>query len=231
MIKTYLLIFLLLTLSCLALLNLQSCRDKDEPEYECTPDITVLLPEKAVSMFCFKEGSYWIYQREDSLYTDSVWVTSAHEYIRPVNTKVHNYFKGQKCYQSRSTFFTSGNGYLFFSSKFSLQTDFPDNTSSYSEEWFSLYENPTLSSGNSPQVRIEYGGNELAQMNSFGDSAFHLDSITIKNTVYSDVVRFKKHASFKDYLKEAYYAPGYGMIRFKDIHDAWWDLIRYNIIQ
>lgn len=217
---------------CVSMLfSLNTCKDSDTPSYECTTDITVLLPEKAVSTFFFKEGSYWIYQREDSLYTDSVWVTSAHQDILPVNKKVYNYFKGEKCYQSRSTFFTSKNGYFFISSKYSLQIKAPENTSLYSEEVFVLYETPSLNSGNSPQERILFRGNDLVKSNGFGDTTILLDSFAVVDTVLPNAMLFRKNASFPDYLKEAYYAPGFGLIRFNDKDDAWWNLVRYNIVQ
>ena len=210
-----------------AVFNLQSCRKKDTPTYECTPDITVLLPEKAVSMFCFKEGSYWIYQREDSLYTDSVWVTETRQGTYPVDKKVYNYFNGQKCYESRITYFNSRDAYFFTSNKFGLQNRAPKNTSSYSEELFVLYDGWQKTS----DIRLGFVGNKMEKINAYGDTVYHIDSIEVLGLRYYDVTIYKQKVQKPDYLKEAFYAPNIGMIRFKDIHDAWWDLIRYNIIQ
>lgn len=210
---------------------LQSCRDKDTPTYECTPDITVLLPEKALSMFYFKPGSYWIYQREDSLYTDSVWVTASVAQNIAVNTKYSPDFKGKKCYEYRSTTLMSGKGYFFDNVEFAFLTPYPIIDSSYSNELFFVYENLDLISGKSSLCRAIFKGNRLVEDNGFGDSSVLLDSIQIRNTIFSNVLMFRKNASFPDYLKEAYYTSNIGMIRFKDIHDSWWNLIRYNIIQ
>ncbi|MHB1277622.1 MAG: hypothetical protein ACYC1Q_04425 [Bacteroidia bacterium] len=219
--------FILLLLTCLCLPIVQSCRDKDEPEYECTPDISVLLPKKAVSMFCFKEGSYWIYQREDSMYFDSVWVTSYSEGVYPVDRKVYNYFKGEKCYESRITVFQSRDGYFFNSNKYSLHERAPKNTLSYSEELFVLYDGWQQTS----QIRLDFVGDKIEIINAYGDSVRHLDSINVKGTIYYDITLYIKQINQLDYLKESYYAPGFGMIRFKDNYDAWWNLISSNIVQ
>lgn len=218
---------LLLFLPCLFLLSLQSCRDKDEPEYECTSDNTVLLPEKAVSMFFFKEGSYWIYQREDSLYTDSVWVTKATVGIFPVDKKEYPYFKGQKCYESRNTYFASHQGYFFDDNIYSLQNRAPKTTTTYSEELFFLGDGWQKTS----DIRLDFMGNEIERINAYGDSVYHKDSIEVSGEHYFDITMYKQMIQKPDYLIEAYYAPNKGMIRFKDTHDAWWNLIRYKIIQ
>lgn len=209
------------------LFSFNTCKDPDTPTYECTPDITVLLPEKAVSMFFFKEGSYWIYQREDSLYTDSIWVTAASQEFYPVDTKVHFSFKGQKCYESRNTYFKSKEAYFFSSNQYSLLERAPKNTNSYSEELFVLYDGWQKTS----QIRLGFVGDNIELINAYGDSVSHLDSVNISGKEYYDISVYKKKVNLPDYLKESYYAPGFGIIRFKDNYEAWWNLIRCNIVQ
>lgn len=209
------------------MVGLQNCGEPDSPTYECTPDITVLLPEKAVSTFFFEEGTYWVYQREDSLYSDSVWVTLAREEILPVNTKAFPDFKKAKCYESKSTLLSSSKNYFFISNGYILQLRGPKNTLSYSEEVFVLYDGWQKTS----QIRLDLIGNEYSTVNAYGDSVYHQDSIEVNGRNYLDITMYKRKSQRPDYLKEAYYAPCFGMIRFKDNNDAWWNLIRYNIVQ
>jgi len=209
------------------MLGLQNCGEPDTPTYECTPDITVLLPEKVVSTFFFKEGSYWIYQREDGAYLDSIWVSKSSVGIYPVNTKAHPNFKGKKCYEAKQTIFTSLSGYIFENNEYFIQAAYPKETDDQNEEVFVVFDGWKKTRDS----RIFCQRNQFEGLNDIGDSIFEIQSLVVSGKKYSNVVHYKKIAPRPYYLLEAYYAPGYGMIRTKDENDAWWNLVRYNIVQ
>ncbi|MDX5319532.1 MAG: hypothetical protein LPK48_00610 [Bacteroidota bacterium] len=214
-------------LAFMGLLGLHNCGEPDTPAYECTSDITVLLPEKAVSTFFFKEGSYWVYQREDSLYVDSVWVTWSKQEVLPIDIKSFPTFKKEKCYEARSTTLKSLNNYFFDSNNYILQNRAPKEVGSYEEEVFVVYDGWKKTS----DIRLDFVGNETEIINAYGDSVFHKDSLNVIGTWYYDIFHYERSSQRPDYLKEAYYSSGYGMIRFKDNNDSWWNLMRCNIVQ
>lgn len=226
---------LLLFLTCLLLISLQGCRNKDEPEYECTSDITVFIPKVADSLFFFKEGTYWIYQREDSLYEDSVWVSGEVTKNHPVDHELYPEVRTKKCYEFRSVMLTSKEAFLFEKSEFVVQRYEPINGTDYSKEVFFINENIIFSdpTDKAQKSRVIFVGNNLARNNGYDDTATWLNSYSHGNITYNSVIHLKNrlYSMDKDYAVEVYYASGVGMIRFKDKHDSWWNLIRYKIIQ
>lgn len=222
----------LLTVS-VVMLTFQNCGNPDIPDYECTSDITIFIPDLADSIFFFKEGTYWIYQREDSLYEDSVWVSAEVVKNYPVDHKEYPEVKSKKCYEYRSVTLSSKEAYFFETTEFVVQRYEPINGTDYSKEIFFINENLTLSSGKSPLHRVIWIGDRLASDNGFGDTAVMLDTYFNNGIAYYTVLQLKKASppAFKDYLVEGYYAERFGLIRFKDKHGAWWNVIRSHIVQ
>lgn len=219
----------------LILLTFQNCGKPDIPDYECNSDITVFIPEAADSIFFFKEGTYWIYQREDSLYEDSVWVSGVIAKNYPVDHKAYPEVKTKKCYEFRSVTLTSKEGYFFDNTEFLVQGFEPIDGADYSKEVFFINENITFRNPDrkSPRGRVLFAGNNLAMNNGYGDIATWLVSFSHGNTTYNSVIHLKNrpYSKNQEYAAEVYYASRFGMIRFKDDNGIWWNLIRSHIVQ
>lgn len=208
-----------------------SCKDKDEPETNCTPDNTVLVPQDMKDRFFFKVGTYWIYKNLQTNETDSIWVWISYNNPLSVNREDFGFIK-DKCYET----FTTNT----MSKKIPNNSNYnrwgidiyPKEGKKLTNELFGL-EDATSLTNYFPNYRIEVRGGVYE--NQSGSEITMLDSITTQdNIVYKDVLWLKYQAGIltRDYLDDMHYAKNIGLVKFHRFTDTSdWELIRYKIIQ
>ncbi|MHB1277624.1 MAG: hypothetical protein ACYC1Q_04435 [Bacteroidia bacterium] len=220
---------LLLLLTCLFLISLQSCRDKDEPEQECTPDKTVYIPAILKDYFHFKEGSWWVYAYEhDTTIIDSFWVSVSGENFENNITRNHDYSKP----------------FCFEFCGYSIQ-----NKSTLDKEYYSS-SGIVNSYGNEPNqaqfnvLDVAANGNYQYRITFSPDSSFvkigpgnnitdlHQDTILFGRP-YHEVIRcyYSGNPKQSDPYTEVLYARNIGKIQYTKQNGTTWYLVRYYIEQ
>lgn len=228
---------IVLSVAFVSLMQLSSCflknKEKDE-ETVCTPQNTAYFPQDAKDRFFFKTGTWWVYQNITTKELDSVWVSNANwSYVSSDNME-DGYIKN-KCYETGIVeIYSLRNGEITFLTQrmFSYLGAKPNINPS--QEHNTLYEsNPNFNYR--PIYRFNITGGQYETPNQINAEIVFIDSITINNKQYMDVLYYSYLSNIPppyEYIKDAYYAKNSGAIKYTRSDDnTQWELIRSHINQ
>jgi len=199
------------------------CKKNIEPDTVCTDANTIKIPQDAKDRFFFLNGSYWIYKDSLSNLTDSVWVTES--LVDNVNREKENPFSKGKCFELCTYTVNSTLQNIYGSG---INASATKTGTAYNNEYFYLiYGSPLIDFS-----RLRYRGVLMDTFNFEGGIVSTIDSLSIDNVIYRDIILVSYAKQSIDPLKRIYYANKIGIVKFEErTNGKVWELIRYNIEQ
>jgi hypothetical protein len=215
----------------LAIPTLTTCQKAREKRWCKNP---IKIPQRVVDYFYFKEGTYWVYENETTHEVDSQWVYKSHfNNISPDDLQQEQCnCTGKLCYESIGVKIgstiqkaASGNGYYL-----EYLINFDANQVSKFTKDFYVYKMKFTGVNRTTGFSYKFDNNDKweALMSVMKDTSINIFGISYKESIY-----FKDSYGSKslDVFQECYLARNIGYIRFKDVNNNYWSLIRKNIVK
>jgi hypothetical protein len=218
----------------LALPLLTTCK-KFRHEIWCKHPATI--SQKVRDFYYFKDGTYWIYQNETTMKTDSQWVIQSVIDVKP-NPRLPDVNNSCNCYQKICyQWFT----FKVMSSQYSLKIDSAylsflanvdiNHVDEFSKKYYRHQIEFWLTTGNLNNVCLKSDNNDKWEsISSIKDT----NTLKINNVDYSNCfVQSDSKYGIKtsDIYPYSIRSRNVGVIRFKDRNNQYWNLIRKRIIQ
>lgn len=211
----------LFTFLLIVILGIVACNENPSDEFKCTIENTVYIPKDAFARFYFKDGTYWIYKDSLSGLFDSMWIENS---ILVINKHDGAFIDYPKCYERF--------GYDLISSRYGssyiVTGNYGQEEINYTTERFGIQEEPSWYS-HGVIYKLFMIGNKYDEENGEGGKQVFIDTIVVRNQIYFDVLKIHYLTQSFDYLIDAYYAKGIGLVKFKRTDGTIWELMRYNI--
>ena len=211
---------------CIDLAAFSGCRDRKNEEQPalCTAENTIPFPEDALDRFYFKTGTYWVYKELSTGNQDTIRVKETIKNTDPVNEKVFGEYKTEKCYELYTMTIQSD---LYGKYLRHLELLLPYDGFDYDKESFRI----TEIWAQEFSYKADITGNVYRELNGDGNSVTLLDSLVTPDTTYKNVLFIKKKDGHWDYLDEAWYVKGPGLVKYKRKDGTEWELVKSEIIQ
>jgi hypothetical protein len=219
-----------------------SCKRVKYATTACNKRNRVEIPQKVKDYFSFKEGTYWVYQNQKTLATDSHWVCESY-----LGTKEIKGNSGEKCHCFSGTCYENmemkilnpsmtecvhaGNKEPYI--RFFLTLDY-NEAEKYSKNYYRFL----LETGRATSIN-EFWNDGRWRLNymgiGIGNELKDTSNYYVKNLKYTNCILQRSNVlPIYDHYSEVIMAQNIGIVsyvNYKDTTNATWHLIRKNIIQ
>ncbi len=187
----------------------------------CSDSNTIKLPSDMMSRMYFKDSTYWIYEDSVSHIIDSVWVD---ESSLITTKKFERFIIDKKCYD-----YFNYDQYSNINGKksFSCYPNYIHDESKFSDVYFNIKIIDTSTANYNTLFRMK--GDKYLNDGRY-KLIENLDYLNVKQNVFKDVLHFKDISNTFEHL-DAYYAPHFGIVKYRSKSGRVWELLRCHINQ
>ena len=220
----------------LGISTLTTCQKAREKRWCKNP---IKIPQRVVDYFYFKEGTYWIYENETTHEVDSQWVYKSHfNTISPDDLQQEQCnCTGKLCYESIGVKIgstiqkaASGNGYYL-----EYLINFDANQVSKFTKDFYVYKMKFTGVNRTTGFSYKFDNNDnWLGLSTIKDSInFNINNLIFTEGIYQiDLSKLPTGQIYaNDIYQECLLARNIGYIRFRDVNNNYWSLIRKNIVK
>ncbi len=214
-------LFVLLSIVLTTSRGCDSC--KEDIKTICTENNTLKIPQEIKDLFWYKDSSYWIYKDSVSGQFDSCWISESNIGIENELTEKINPFSKGKCFET-GLFKVNSNNQITYKS--GINPSITNKGIAFENEHFNI-----IVSNNFDFTRIRFKGLELDTFNFEGGKVIRLNNINVNGIEYLNIINLNYIKPSIDIYKRIYYANKIGIIKYEDINERVWELVRYNVKQ
>jgi hypothetical protein len=228
-----------LLLTLVLLVSNLNCKRIKYATTACNKKHRVEIPQRVKDYFYFKDGTYWVYQNQKTLATDSHWVCDSYLGTKEIkgnsNQKCHC-FNGT-CYEnmkikildaSSTTCTNNGSEYL----QLFITLDYNE-----AEKYNKNYYRFLLETGRATSINaFWHNGSWFMDQDGFkGNELKDTSNCNIKGANYKEcIIERKRQGIIFDHYKEVLIARNIGIVSYINYYDSTrtrWSLIRSSIIK
>lgn len=205
-----------------------TCRK--EENLVCTDKNTVKIAQHAKDYFYFKEGTWWVYEEENSQIRDSIWLTDGSRHFEnPWEYKKYCHCNKGKCIEAAYLTFENaqynGSTGIECLYRYTITAGFTEGKAGVSggngTKYFNTYES-----------RLRYENGLPASPTEAGGIVENLPSINIKGKEFKEIMHiYYPQEGVQDWLQEAWYAKNIYLVKFRLNDNTTWNLVKYNIVK